>query len=472
MNTNTENGRDIKLITLVADLAVSGFVLYLYTTYSPVDVPSSINSHTTLAFCILAIVYSFYFMIIPPVVMNRLVYYSQLIYRNLRIVILSDVTFSFLIHMMSERHNGNEVAFCATLAACTFTGVMLVRVIQLQVLRLLRKSGRNNRKVLFVGSDPALLHIYDNVMSDATRGYTLWGYFGDEEIEGAPMELKHLGTRAELQEILLGKVKMPFLVDEMYCSVPSQDLEYMHDLMNYCDAKVIHFYYVPRIARNIRLSLKPMQVGDTIVYTSHYNALEPLHHRFIKRAFDIFFSIVALICTLPLLPYIAYNIKRQSPGPLIFKQKRTGLDGKDFTCYKFRSMHVNADADKKQATQNDPRKFAFGDFLRKSNLDELPQFYNVLRGDMSIVGPRPHMTLHTQMYSELLNKYMVRCFVKPGVTGLAQVTGFRGETKELAQMEGRIRRDIWYIENWSLWLDIRICFMTFKTIFINDEKAY
>ena len=469
---NTENGRDIKLFTLVADLAVSGFVLYLYTTYSTVDVPGSIKSHTTMAYCILAVVYSFYFMIIPPVVMDRNVRYSQLIYRNLRIVILSDVTFSVLIHMMSNRADGNEVAFCALLSACTFLGVMVVRAVQLQLLRLLRQSGRNNRKVLFVGSDPSLLHIYDNVMSDATRGYTLLGYYDDEEIEGAPMELKHLGTKAELMDILLGRVKMPVHIDEMYCSVPSQDLEYMHDLMNYCDAKVVRFYYVPRIARNMRLSLKPLQIGDSIVYTSHYNGLESLSHRAVKRAYDIFFSLVALICTLPLLPYIAYNIKKQSPGPLIFKQKRTGLDGKDFTCYKFRSMHVNADADKKQATQDDPRKFAFGDFLRKSNLDELPQFYNVLRGDMSIVGPRPHMTLHTQMYSELLNKYMVRCFVKPGVTGLAQVTGFRGETKELAQMEGRIRRDIWYIENWSLWLDIRICFMTFKSIFINDEHAY
>ncbi len=469
---NAENGRYIKWLTLMADLAVSGFVLYLYTTFSPVDVPNSINKHTTMAFCILAVVYSFYFMLMPPVVMNRLVHYSQLIYRNLCIVILSDVTFLLLIHTMSNNNNGNEVAFCALLTACTFLGVMAMRMLQLSLLRKLRQSGRNNRKVLFVGSDPALLHIYDDVISDSTRGYTLLGYYDDEEIEGAPMELKRLGTKADLVDILRGKNRLSFHIDEMYCSIPSQDLEYMHDLMNYCDAKVAHFYYVPRIARNIRLALKPMQMGETIVYTSHNNALEPLNRRVVKRAYDIFFSLVALILTLPLLPYIAYNIKRQSPGPLIFKQKRTGLDGKDFMCYKFRSMHINADADKKQATEDDPRKFPFGNFLRKSNLDELPQFYNVLRGDMSIVGPRPHMTLHTQMYSELLNKYMVRCFVKPGVTGLAQVTGFRGETKELAQMEGRIRRDIWYIENWSLWLDIRICFMTFKSIFINDENAY
>ena len=141
-------------------------------------------------------------------------------------------------------------------------------------------------------------------------------------------------------------------------------------------------------------------------------------------------------------------------------------------CYKFRSMHVNADSDSQQATKDDPRKFPFGNFMRKSNIDELPQFFNVLRGDMSVVGPRPHMLLHTEMYGQLIDKYMVRHFSKPGVTGYAQVTGYRGETRELWQMEERIKRDIWYIENWSLWLDIRIILMTFVSTIHHDKNAY
>ena len=141
-------------------------------------------------------------------------------------------------------------------------------------------------------------------------------------------------------------------------------------------------------------------------------------------------------------------------------------------CYKFRSMHVNADADRVQATKHDPRKFPFGEFMRKTNLDELPQFLNVLKGDMSIVGPRPHMIFHTEKYSALIGKYMVRHFSKPGITGYAQVTGFRGETEELWQMEGRIQKDIWYIENWSMWLDIKIIFKTALTIIFPDKAAY
>lgn len=141
-------------------------------------------------------------------------------------------------------------------------------------------------------------------------------------------------------------------------------------------------------------------------------------------------------------------------------------------CLKFRSMHVNKDSDKAQATKNDPRKFAFGNFMRKTNIDEFPQFINVLKGDMSIVGPRPHMLYHTEVYGNLIDKYMVRHFSKPGITGWAQVTGYRGETKELWQMEERIKRDIWYIENWSFWLDIRIILLTAKSIICPDKNAY
>ena len=135
-------------------------------------------------------------------------------------------------------------------------------------------------------------------------------------------------------------------------------------------------------------------------------------------------------------------------------------------------MHVNKDSDEKQATKNDPRKFPFGNFMRKTNIDELPQFFNVLKGNMSIVGPRPHMLKHTEEYSKIIDKYMVRHFCKPGITGYAQVTGFRGETKEVWQMEERIKRDIWYIENWSFALDLKIIFLTAKSIIIPDKNAY
>lgn len=208
------------------------------------------------------------------------------------------------------------------------------------------------------------------------------------------------------------------------------------------------------------------------VYSNHKEPLTLGSNRIAKRAFDVVVSGLICLCVLPFIPIIALIIKTKSPGPIFFKQARTGLNGDTFYCLKFRSMHVNKDADKAQATKDDPRKFAFGNFMRKTNIDEFPQFFNVLKGDMSIVGPRPHMLHHTEVYGSLIDKYMVRHFSKPGITGWAQVTGFRGETKELWQMEERIRRDIWYIENWSFWLDIKIIFLTAKSIIFPDKNAY
>lgn len=240
---------------------------------------------------------------------------------------------------------------------------------------------------------------------------------------------------------------------------------------NYCNNHILRFYYTPS-NDHIGIHFKPMMIGSEELFTTFRLPLSMQTKRFIKRMFDIVFSICVLIPLGIFIPIIAYIIKRQSPGPIFFKQARTGMDGRTFMCYKFRSMHVNKEADNLQATKDDPRKFPFGNFIRKCNIDELPQFWNVLKNDMSIVGPRPHMLKHTEIYSGLLDKYMVRHFVKPGITGWAQVSGYRGETKELWQMEGRVKCDIWYIEHWTVWLDIRIILLTIKSVFIHDKHAY
>ena len=263
---------------------------------------------------------------------------------------------------------------------------------------------------------------------------------------------------------------MSSLGDELYLCVPRSERQVIERISELCDRQMIKFYYVS--PANESLNLQSVLFDEMEVFASYVSPLEEPLNSLLKRVFDIVVSIIALAFTALLLPFVAIGIEVQSPGPLLFRQRRTGMDGKDFWCLKFRSMHVNADSDRKQATKDDPRKFPFGNFMRKTNIDELPQFWNVLMGDMSIVGPRPHMLAHTEQYSALIGKYMVRHFVKPGITGWAQVTGFRGETNELWQMEGRVERDIYYIQHWSVWLDIRIIWMTIKSIFITDENAY
>lgn len=340
-------------------------------------------------------------------------------------------------------------------------------------IKLYRQAGRNTRTVTLVGSDSELAEVYCKLKNDSTLGYRILGYYGDESLlEDERLKgLERLGSYDEFLEACNNPDSLQ-LGDELYLCVSRTLRNDIRKISKVCDHKVVRFFYVPVSVETIGLNLKREMLDDMEVYTTFEIPLQNSINRLIKRLFDIVCSLLFLIPTAIIFPVIYILIKVQSPGPILFKQKRTGLDGKTFNCYKFRSMHVNADADKLQATKDDPRKYPFGSFMRKANIDELPQFINVLQGRMSIVGPRPHMLAHTEQYSALIDKYMVRHFVKPGVTGWAQVTGFRGETKELWQMEGRIKRDIWYIENWSFWLDLRIIWLTFKSFFVHDENAY
>ncbi len=190
------------------------------------------------------------------------------------------------------------------------------------------------------------------------------------------------------------------------------------------------------------------------------NPLLKTSNRAIKRTFDLIVSVLVCFITLPFLPIIALLIKSQSRGNILFRQERTGLNGKTFVCYKFRSMHINNEADTRQASADDPRMFAFGKFIRRTHIDELPNFINVIKGDMSIIGPRPHMLYHTRKYSQLIDNYMDRHRCKPGITGYSQVLGLSGETPKPWQMEERVKNDIWYINHWSIALDLWILYRT------------
>ena len=196
-------------------------------------------------------------------------------------------------------------------------------------------------------------------------------------------------------------------------------------------------------------------------------------NKFFKRFFDIIFSIIIIVGVLSwLTPILAIFIKLESKGPIFFKQMRNGLNYEEFSCYKFRSMRLNEIADLEQVSKNDPRITKIGKFMRKTSIDELPQFFNVLLGEMSVVGPRPHMVSHTEMYAKSVDKFMVRHFIKPGITGLAQTNGFRGEVENERDIINRVKYDIFYLENWSLLLDTKIIFLTIYNAISGEEKAY
>lgn len=470
MNSNSQTNSLMMYLIIGVDFMLINILLLLLTEYHPwFDTWSPSKIRTLILLNNLALLISEYFN--PPVIHKRVISVGDILNRILRLVLVQSFLAFFFMKSLSLSFVGGR--FQSIFCLLYFISILILRSLERVVIKKYRKVGGNSRAVLFIGADSELLNVYHRLQDDASMGYRIMGYYADEEMTDVPedVELKRLGTLQEFLKEMDGKEEQ-FVCDEMYVCLSRRDKDMVRRLSHFCDQHVIRFYFVPVSVETLGINLKRELLDDMEVYTTYEIPLAVPLNKLIKRTFDIVLSLVFLIPTAILFPFVYVIIKLQSPGPIFFKQARTGLDGRDFNMLKFRSMHVNKDADRLQATKDDPRKYPFGNFMRKSNIDELPQFLNVLKGDMSIVGPRPHMLAHTEQYSQLIDKYMVRHFVKPGLTGWAQVTGFRGETKELWQMEGRVKCDIWYIEHWSIWLDIRIIWMTAKTIFIHDKNAY
>ncbi len=262
-------------------------------------------------------------------------------------------------------------------------------------------------------------------------------------------------------------------IDEIYCSISELSNNQISEISDFADNNLKILKFLPDNKEIYSKKLK-YEYYDYIPILSLRNIpLEESINNVVKRLFDIVFSSMVIILILSwLTPIIAILIKLESKGPVFFKQTRNGFNYKEFDCYKFRSMTPNKDAHLHQATKGDLRVTKIGRFIRKTSIDELPQFFNVLFGDMSVVGPRPHMVSHTNMYAKKIDKFMVRHFVKPGITGLAQISGFRGEIETDKDIIGRVKYDIFYIENWSLLLDLKIIFKTFMNAVKGEEKAY
>ena len=308
--------------------------------------------------------------------------------------------------------------------------------------------------------------VFEEMLRNVYNGIVILGLFDDN-----PAQNKGdvLGNIEEAKDFILKNG-----VSNVFCTLPASAEEKIIDFIKFSESHVINFHIVPSIGY-YHTGAQPIveHIGKMPVFILRNIPLSYAHHAFIKRTVDVLFSSLAIMVLFPLLfPVLSILIKISSPGPVFFKQRRTGKRGKEFDCYKFRTMRCSADAHTKQATLDDDRKTKVGNFLRKTSMDELPQFYNVLIGNMSIVGPRPHMLMHTYEYSPKVDKYMVRHFVKPGITGLAQVRGYRGETRDIELMEKRILADIKYVEKWTLGLDIKIMIKTVLMIFKGDKKAY
>ncbi|MBP3726122.1 MAG: exopolysaccharide biosynthesis polyprenyl glycosylphosphotransferase [Bacteroidaceae bacterium] len=368
---------------------------------------------------------------------------------------------------------GEFFSFILIFLPCCYLLLLLANMVLLQVLRMRSTHQRVANTGVYVGSADIIRQVVNLIDANLQSTHVMRGYYADVPGPDTEEMPKYLGTTDRLLQRLQEQAQHEEgnNLQDVFCCT-TLDGDNISALLRACDRALVRFHFVPFTKDNLLSSLSQERIGDTLIFTAHLHPIFYIENRWLKRAFDIVVSLLVCLCMLPFLPLVAWLIKRQSKGPVFFTQQRTGLDGKTFKCYKFRSMHINNESDTLQATKDDTRIFPFGRFMRKTNLDEFPQFFNVLRGDMSIVGPRPHMTKHTEQYSALVDKFMVRHFSKPGITGYAQVTGCRGETRQVSEMEERIRKDVYYIEHWTFWLDIKIILRTVKTIFVPDQKAY
>ena len=337
------------------------------------------------------------------------------------------------------------------------------RVFYLKMLKSYRNSGKNLRNIVIVGTNRNALNISDFFYEHTELGYKILGYFSNKN---------------KSPENYLGRVENCFEyslnndVDEIYCSVSELSKDQIKAFIDFADNNLKVLKLIPESKNDFRNKMKVEYYDYTPILSLRTIPFHVPLNKIIKRAFDFTFSFLIIIFVLLWLsPLLFVIIKLESNGSLFFKQKRNGLNGTTFTCYKYRSMSVNDNVDDIETRQYG-RITKIGKFIRKTSIDELPQFFNVFKGDMSVVGPRPHMLSYTELYAKTVDKYMVRHFVKPGITGLAQVKGYRGEVEKQGDIENRVKLDIFYIENWSFLLDLTIIGQTIINVFKGEQKAY
>ncbi|MFA6086174.1 exopolysaccharide biosynthesis polyprenyl glycosylphosphotransferase [Mucilaginibacter sp.] len=345
-------------------------------------------------------------------------------------------------------------------------GLILNRYMYYLLESLFKKCFRITRPVAVIGTNHMAMRLA-GFFKESDNHFAFEGFLN----KGNASYLDNLG---QLLPSILNQIKTAAEsgIKEVYVSLAPDRINEYDFLQKEADKYCLRLKLVTDMPSSLISHLKISYMGEFAVLSNRYEPLEEIENRFKKRVFDIIFSSLVIVFIMSwLFPIIGLLIKLQSPGPVLFKQLRSGKDNRSFLCYKFRSMRLN-DENHKQATIDDNRITKIGRFLRRTSLDELPQFLNVLLGDMSTIGPRPHILTMTKEYSQIINQYMVRHLLKSGITGWAQVNGLRGETKDPELMRKRVEYDIWYLENWSMGLDLKIVIMTILQVIKGDKNAY
>lgn len=387
-----------------------------------------------------------------------------LILQNVVILVLVAGQVFFLLNQMSYART-----FVMYFALSISALLILKNYITKKLLLYYRLKGGNTRFVVFVGYNDITENLMDMIEGNPQFGMHVIGVIAKEFLE-----VDNLVYLGDLKKFFANDIQ----VDEIIITTDKLDKNMLQELFAFCDQRAVRLRFVPNFNNFYQSRFQFQLFGNYPLITLRSEPLQQESWRLLKRAFDIVFALAVFVGLYSwFFPIMAILIKIDSKGPVFFKQDRWGRNGRKFKCYKFRSMRTDAkDVNEKnefqQAKQGDPRITKLGAFIRKASIDELPQFINVLIGDMSVVGPRPHAHEHNLRTKDEIDSYLVRHWVRPGVTGWAQVNGYRGETKTKEEMQNRVDFDIWYIEHWTFWLDLKIIFMTVYNMIRGEEKAY
>jgi len=346
-------------------------------------------------------------------------------------------------------------------------GLLINRFIYLGIHTYFRNSDYFVKRVIILGYNETAKKLAKYFEEDGVNTQLIGYIENDENVQ----ELSHYPVLSNVDDTI--QIAKKLNVQEIFSTITPEQNKEIYSLMHQSEKECIRFKIVPNLSIFITREVHIEYFGELPILSLRRDPLEDVGNRIKKRSLDIVVSFLAIVFVLSwLMPLLGLTIFIESGFPIFFKQLRTGKNKKPFYCWKFRSMKANNEANLKQATPNDNRITRVGKFLRKSSLDEFPQFINVFKGEMSLIGPRPHMIKHTSDYSKVVDDYMVRQFIKPGITGWAQINGYRGEITNPEQIKMRVDKDLWYLENWTLWLDIQILFLTVYYLFKGDKKAF
>lgn len=346
-----------------------------------------------------------------------------------------------------------------------FIGITILKYSFIYALRWYRTKGKNYRNIILLGSDDSTQKTLQLFQNKKEFGYQVVGFFTNKNSNN---NLFKGGIKDCFDFVLNNQI------DEIYCSLTELSQEEIKQITLFANTNHLVVKLIPDANELSSKNYQTEYYDDSLLVLNVKKLpFENSENKLKKRVFDILFSLFILIFVMSwLTPIIWLLIKLDSKGPVFFKQKREGLNSELFVCYKFRSMRINVASNHNHTVKNDVRVTKLGSFLRKTSLDELPQFFNVLQGNMSVVGPRPHLKSLSIEYQKNVNNYLERHAMKPGITGLAQVRGYRGEIRKKSDIKNRIRLDIFYIENWSILLDIKIILQTIFNVYKGEEKAY